>query len=98
MSIFTYSNLCRIFLDVDILHEYKLAFILINSTLATDHQIQTRKPDLVLINKKKRTCNQGNLDFAVATDHTVKIKYKKYQYLARELKRLWKIDGFGFLV
>ena len=41
----------------------------------TDPRIPTRKPELELINKKKkkkRTCYQ--VDFVVPTDHTVKIK------------------------
>ena len=34
-----------------------------------------RRPDLVLINKKKRTCHL--VDFAVPVDHRVKVKESK---------------------
>ena len=37
-----------------------------------NHQIPTGIPDLVLINKKKRTCHP--IDFIVPADHKVKIK------------------------
>ena len=37
-----------------------------------DHPILARRPDLVLINKKKRTCQL--MDFAIPGDHRVKIK------------------------
>ena len=37
-----------------------------------DHLISTRRPDLVIVNKNKRTCRIVNL--AVSTDHRVKIK------------------------
>ena len=57
-----------------------------------DHQISARRPDLVLINKK-RTCRI--LDFATLADHRVKLKESvkkdKYQDLARGLKKLWNI-------
>ena len=40
--------------------------------IQTVHQIPIRRPDLILINKKKRS---GHLvDFAVSSDHKVKIK------------------------
>ena len=59
-----------------------------------DLLISTRRPDLVIVDKKKRTC--GIVDFAVPTDQRVKLKEseKKDQYLdlARELKSYgtWK--------
>ena len=34
--------------------------------IQTDHLIVTRGPDLVLINKKKRICNE--MDFAIPAD------------------------------
>ena len=39
--------------------------------LYTDHLISTRRPDLIIINKKKRTCKI--LDFPVSTDHRIKL-------------------------
>ena len=59
----------------------------------TDHLISTRRPDLIIINrkekKKKRNCRI--VDFAVPTDHRAKLKESekkdKYLALARELKK-----------
>ena len=56
----------------------------------TDHLISARRPDLIIINKKKRTCKIA--DFAVQADRRIKLKEceKKNSYLdlARELKKL----------
>ena len=38
----------------------------------TDHLISARRPDLIIINKKKRTCKI--VDFAVPADHSIKLK------------------------
>ena len=58
-----------------------------------DHQIPPRRPDLILINKKKRICKTD--DFAVPADHIINLKEcekkDKYLDLARELKKLWKM-------
>ena len=55
--------------------------------------ILARPPDLVLFNKKKRTCYL--MDFAFPVDYRVKIKESKtidnYQDLAGELKKLWNM-------
>ena len=57
--------------------------------IQTDHIISARRPDLIIINKKKRTCNI--VDFAVPADHRIKLKENekrdKYLDLARELKK-----------
>ena len=59
----------------------------------TDHLISTRRPDLIIINKKKRTCK--TVDFSVPADHGIKLKeYEKkdkYLDLPRELKKLWNM-------
>ena len=53
----------------------------------------TRRPDLIIINKKKRICKI--VDFAVSADHRIKLKEcekkDKYLDLARELKKLWNM-------
>ena len=53
-----------------------------------DRLISARWPDLVIVNKKKRTCQI--VDFSILADHRVKIKENKkrdrYVDLARELK------------
>ena len=59
----------------------------------TDHLISARRPDLMIINKKKRTCKIVN--FAILADHRIKLKESekkdKYLNLARELKKLWNM-------
>ena len=62
--------------------------------IQTDRLISARRPDLIIINKKrKRACKI--LNFAVPADHRVKLKYneKKDKYLdfAWELKKLWNM-------
>ena len=74
--------------------------------IQTDHLISARRPDLIIINKRKRICKI--IDFAVPADHRIKLKEceKKDKYLdfARELKKKWNmnvtivpivIDAFG---
>ena len=40
--------------------------------IQTDDVISLRRPDLIIINKKKRTCKI--VDFAVSVDHRIKLK------------------------
>ena len=67
--------------------------LLWNFDIHTDQLILARKPDLTIINKKKRTCKI--VDFAVLADHRIKLKEcekkDKYLDLARELKKLWNM-------
>ena len=57
--------------------------------IQTDYLIPARRPDLIIINKKKRTCKI--VDFAAPADHRIKLKEcekrDKYLDLARELKK-----------
>ena len=69
---------------------HSLAPVLENNT----HKVLwERRPDLIIINKKKRTCNI--VDFAVPADHKIKLKEcekkDKYLDLARKLKKLWNV-------
>ena len=61
--------------------------------IQTDYLISARRPDLVIINKEKRTCRI--VDFAVSADRRVKLKESekkdKYFDLARELKKQWNV-------
>ena len=61
--------------------------------IQTDHLISARRPDLIIINKKKRTCRI--MDFAVPANHRVKLKESEkkdeYKDLARESKKLWNM-------
>ena len=64
--------------------------LLCDFDIHTIHLISARRPDLIIINKKKRTCKIVN--FAVPSDHRIKLKEcekkDKYLDLARELKKL----------
>ena len=61
--------------------------------IQTDHLISARRPDLIIINNKKKICKI--VDFAVPADHRIKLKEcekrDKYLDLARELKKLWNM-------
>ena len=63
--------------------------------IQTDHLISARRPDLIIINKKKKICKI--VDFAVAADHRIKLnEYEKrdmYVDLARELKKTVEHEG-----
>ena len=52
-----------------------------------------RRPDLIIINKKKRICKI--VDFTVPADHRINLKESekkdKYLNVARELKKLWNM-------
>ena len=60
-----------------------------NGTL-TYHLIPARRPDLIIINEKKKICKI--VDFAVPADHRINLKESekkdKYLDLTRELKNL----------
>ena len=82
-------------------HMYNPESVLDNNTykflwdfeIQTDHIISARPPDLIIINKKERTCRI--VDFAVLADHRVKLKEckkkDKYLELPRESKKLWNM-------
>ena len=61
--------------------------------IQTDHLIPARRPDLIIINKRKRICKI--VDFAVPVDHRINLKEcekkNKYLDLARQLKKLWNM-------
>ena len=70
--------------------------LLYDFDIQTDHLISARRPDLIIINKKKRT--RKIVDFAVPADHRIKLKESekedKYLDLAREfLKKTMKYEG-----
>ena len=71
--------------------ENKTHKLLWDFDIQTDHLISTRRPDLIIINNKERTCRI--VDFAVPADYGAKLKEiekrDKYFDLAKELKKLW---------
>ena len=62
-------------------------------SIQTDHVIEAQKPDLVLVDKKKKICQM--IDFAVPRDSRIeekeKDKIEKYQELGRELQKIWNV-------
>ena len=67
--------------------------LLLDFDLKTNYLISARRPDLIIINNKKRICK--TVDFAILDDHRIKLKEcekkDKYLDLARELKKLWNM-------
>ena len=63
--------------------------------IETDQLIPARRPDLIIINKKKKKKICKIVDFAVPADHRINLteceKKDKYLDLARELKKLWNL-------
>ena len=59
--------------------------------MQTGHHIEARRPDLIIVDKEKKTCQI--VDFVIPGDHRVEMKERdqreKYQDLARELQVLW---------
>ena len=77
---------------------FKIALSSIIIIIQIEHLIPARRPDMVIINKKKekkkRTCYI--VDFAVLVDNRVKVKETEkkrdtYLDLARELRKLWNV-------
>ena len=62
-------------------------------SIQTDHVIGARRPDLVVVYKKERSCKI--IDFAVSGDSRIeereKDKIEKYQDLGRELGKIWNV-------
>ena len=61
--------------------------------IQTDHLIPAKRPDLIILIKKKRTCKI--VDFDVPADHRINLKdcemNDKFLDLAKELKKLWNM-------
>ena len=63
----------------------------------TDHHIEARRPDLIIVDKKKNTCKI--VDFAIPADYRVERKEREKRFgkiwqdlvqdLARKLQILW---------
>ena len=69
--------------------------LLWDSSIKTDHLIPARRPDLIIIIKKKRLCKI--VDFAVPAELRINLKESeqkdKYLDFARELKKLWNMKA-----
>ena len=73
--------------------ENEMLKLLWDFDIKTNYLISVRRPDLIIINKKERTCRI--VDFAIPADHRVKLKEcekrDKYLDFARWLKKLWNM-------
>ena len=62
-------------------------------SIQTDHVIEARRPDLVVVDKKERSCKI--IDFAFPGDSRIedkeKDKMEKYQDMGRELQKIWNV-------
>ena len=67
--------------------------ILWDFSIQTNHVIEARRVDLVVVDKKERSCKI--IDFAVPADSRIeeqeKDKIEKYQDLGRELQKIWNV-------
>ena len=67
--------------------------ILWDFTIQTDHVIEAKRPDMIVVEKRNKCCKI--IDFAIPYDSRIEEKevekVVKYQDLARELKKLWKM-------
>ena len=67
--------------------------VLWDFNIQTEHDIEARRPDFILINKEDNNC--FIVDFAIPYDTRVeqkeKEKVEKYQDLKRELQKIWNI-------
>ena len=67
--------------------------ILWNFSIQTDHVTEARRPDLVVVDQKRRTCKI--IDFAVPGHSRIeekeKEKIEKYEDLRRELQEIWNV-------
>ena len=60
-------------------------------TVQTDHVIEARRPDMVIIDKTKNECKiiEFTCPFDSRTEERDKDKMKGYNDLKRELKKIW---------
>ena len=69
--------------------------ILWDFNIQTDNEIQARRPDIVVVNKKDRKCYIIDVavpgDVRIAEKETEKIE--KHDELKREVERLWKVKA-----
>ena len=67
--------------------------ILWDVMIQCNRDIKVRKPDIVVVNKNKRSCAIIDIAIPGAIRVTQKIegKNERYQELTREIKRMWNI-------
>ena len=66
---------------------------MVDFSIQTDHVIAARRPDLVVFDKKERSCKI--IDFALPGDSRIQEKeienIEKYQDLGKELQKIWNV-------
>ena len=71
-------------------HDYKTLW---DFSIQTNHVIEARRPDLVVVHRKERSCKI--IDFAIPGDSTTEEKkndkIEKYQDFRRELQKIWNV-------
>ena len=75
--------------------ENETHILLWDFNIQTDHLISARRPDLIIINNKKKRKSAKLSTLLFPTDHRIKLfeceKRDKYLNLARELKNIWNM-------
>ena len=71
--------------------ENEMHKILWDFDIQTDHLILARRPDLVIVKKKKKIENLSNSELCCPSRPLIKLKKDTYMGLARELKKLWNM-------
>ena len=68
--------------------DYKIIW---DFVIQTDHVIESRWPDMIIVEKKKNKCQiiDFTAPYGTRVDEKEQEKILKYQNLARELKKLW---------
>jgi len=74
--------------------EYEDYKLLWDFSVRTDHVIGARRPDLLIIDKRDKSCQI--IDVAIPEDNGVRAwkehkKVEKYQDLAREVRKMWGV-------
>ena len=68
--------------------------------IETGHLVSARKPDLIIIKRRKKKKICKIFDFAFLADHRIKLKEfekrDKYLNLARELKKTMEHEGDNY--
>ena len=70
--------------------DYKMLW---DFSVRTDHEIEARRPDLLIIDKIEKNCQI--IDVVIPEDGRVRAKedekVEKYQDLAREVRKMWEV-------
>ena len=89
---FDHTNKCYMHNPAPFIENYSHK-LLWDFEIQRDHLISDRRPDLIIINKKKKICKI--VDFAVPADHKINLKESekkdKHLDIDRGFKKLWNM-------